>query len=788
MVDGDPLDAAGEVGLPVPALGRRLLLVGEVVPPPELLEHLVVELRIAVREVRAHAVHTLGEQVHAIALDAEPRPEGEAAVADRHARVVEHRSAGVPLLGHHLTLGVPVGELGVRVAPRRPRHSVEVAVGGSALGQQRGGVEGLAVLRVELEPLGALAGVADRPHPLVDLAGDVLDVRLVGLRVDLDVPEQLVGESQLARELRHDGVVRKRLPHRIDDLVAPLDGAVRRGDRAVGLELGRGRKEVRAFLAIVHDRGMGRIRVDDDHEVQLLHGRLHLVSAGLAVDRMSPEHHRPHVVALADVVLVLVHAVNPARHGDALVVHGQDFLASVAHDRGGVETALEILQIRVPHARPVRPGARLQPVVARKGVREDAEVRRTLDVVVAAEDVRAAAGLADVAERELEHAVRAGVVVADGVLRPAHAPHDGAGPVLGHQLRRRLHRLRRDVGDPQGLLRRPLRHLLANLVHSVDALADVLLVLPAVLEDVPEHAPHQAHVGAGAKLHVQVRMGGGAREARVAHDHLRAVLLRAKDVLHGDRMRFGRVRPDEDHRLRLVHVVVGVGHGAVAPRVGNSRDRRRMADAGLVVDVVRAPVRRELADEVGLLVAVLGRAEPVHRVGTRLLADAQHGVADLVDGVVPRHALPLAAGELHRVLHAAGADAVLAHRGALRAVRAQVQRGLEVGLLPRPHAVLQLGDDAAADRAVRTHTASHLGRDALLRAGRRVGLAHHGGRQHRRDGRASHGQAGAPEEGSSPDRIAWRRDMDGTLGPTILSDELHLGSSSGSCGQNRASR
>ena len=189
------------------------------------------------------------------------------------------------------------------------------------------------------------------------------------------------------------------------------------------------------------------------------------------------------------------------------------------------------------------------------------------------------------------------------------------------------------------------------------------------------------------------------------------------------------------------------------------------------------PVRRELADEVGLLVAVLGRAEPVHRVGSGLLADAQHGVADLVDGVVPGHALPLAAGELHRVLQAAGADSVLAHRSALRAVRAQVQRGIEVGLLSGPHSVLHLGDHAAADGAVRTDAAPHLGRDALLRAGRGVGLAHHGGRQHRRDGRASHGQPGAPEEGPPSDRIARRRDTDGTFGPTVLSNELHGGSS-----------
>ena len=117
MVDGDALDATREVGLPVLPLGCRLLLLGEVVPPPELLEHFVVELGIAVLDLRAHAVDTLGEEVHAIALDAEARTEGKAAVADRHARVVEDRSTRVPLLGDRLALGVDVGELGVRVPP-----------------------------------------------------------------------------------------------------------------------------------------------------------------------------------------------------------------------------------------------------------------------------------------------------------------------------------------------------------------------------------------------------------------------------------------------------------------------------------------------------------------------------------------------------------------------------------------------------------------------------------------------------------------------------------------------
>ena len=62
-------------------------------------------------------------------------------------------------------------------------------------------------------------------------------------------------------------------------------------------------------------------------------------------------------------------------------------------------------------------------------------------------------------------------------------------------------------------------------------------------------------------------------------------------------------------------------------------------------------------------------------------------------------------------------DAVLAHRGALGAVRAEVERRLEHRLLPRPHAVLDDGVDRAADRAVRAHRALllDLGARLLLR-------------------------------------------------------------------------
>jgi hypothetical protein len=168
---------------------------------------------------------------------------------------------------------------------------------------------------------------------------------------------------------------------------------------------------------------------------------------------------------------------------------------------------------------------------------------------VAAEDVGAAARHADVAERELQHAVGARVVVADGVLRAAHAPDDRAGLVLGHGLRRELDLLRRNAGHVLLDFRRPLGDFGADVFHAEHALRDELLVFPAVLEDVPEHAPDQRHVGAGAEPHELVGVRGRAREARIGHDQLAAALLGAHHVLHGDRMRFGGIAADEEHGL-----------------------------------------------------------------------------------------------------------------------------------------------------------------------------------------------------------------------------------------------
>jgi hypothetical protein len=67
-----------------------------------------------------------------------------------------------------------------------------------------------------------------------------------------------------------------------------------------------------------------------------------------------------------------------------------------------------------------------------------------------------------------------------------------------------------------------------------------------------------------------------------------------------------------------------------------------MADTRLMIGIIGAPEGCELAIEVGGFVGELGRAKPVNRVRSRLLANFQKFVADLVDRRFPRDTGPLA--------------------------------------------------------------------------------------------------------------------------------------------------
>ena len=196
------------------------LRLGQVLVPADLLQHAVAERRMAVLDLGADRIRAFGEQVHAVALVAPQRAEVEAAVAHRLGRVVEVGRAGMLVL---------------RRAPARPRQAVVVAVARAAVGLERHRVEGVLVLHVQLQALRRLARVADRQRAAVELARHVLRQH-AALVVDLDVLEHLLLEAELLGEQIHDLVIGLGLEERPEDLLAPLQRAVRRGERAVRLE------------------------------------------------------------------------------------------------------------------------------------------------------------------------------------------------------------------------------------------------------------------------------------------------------------------------------------------------------------------------------------------------------------------------------------------------------------------------------------------------------------------------------------------------------------------------
>ena len=74
-----------------------------------------------------------------------------------------------------------------------------------------------------------------------------------------------------------------------------------------------------------------------------------------------------------------------------------------------------------------------------------------------------------------------------------------------------------------------------------------------------------------------------------------------------------------------------------------------MADARLMVAVVRSPEAGELALQVRALVAGLGGAAPEYGIRSRGFADLQELGGDLVESLVPGKPFPLSLHQFHRI-------------------------------------------------------------------------------------------------------------------------------------------
>ncbi len=242
-------------------------------------------------------------------------------------------------------------------------------------------------------------------------------------------------------------------------------------------------------------------------------------------------------------------------------------------------------------------------------------------------------------------------------------------------------------------------------------------------------------------------MRGGARHPRIDHDEVCPIeLLALEQVLQRHRMGLRRIGAHDDQRLGVADIVVAVGHRAVAPGVGDTRDGGGMTESRLVVGVVRSPEGGELAEEIRGLVRELGRAEPIDGFRSGGLTDRHQLVADLADGLIPGNAHPLSVHELRRIFESPFATHELAHRCTFRAMRSAIDRAVPARLLAKPDTILHLRRDRAAYRAMRADALARRGRDPRLR--RRAGfrIADAADRQRAERGKSAGCKTGAAKE------------------------------------------
>ena len=311
-----------------------------------------------------------------------------------------------------------------------------------------------------------------------------------------------------------------------------------------------------------------------------------------------------------------------------------------------------------------------------------------------------------------------------------HAPDQRRRLLRGEHLGDTLKLCAGHATDAFDLVRRPLLNLFANVVEAIDALLDELLVLPAILENVPHHAVKYGDVGARPYTHIIGRMRRGPRQARIDDDEIGLVqLLAFEQMLQGYRMSLRRIAAHDHERLRIPDIIEAVGHRAVAPGVGHAGNGRRMADTRLMVGIVGPPERAELAEQIRAFVGHLGRSEPIDGIAAGSLADLQQFVADLVDRRVPGNARPLPIDELHRVTKSPVAVYELTHGCALCAMRPAINGRIPARLLPYPYPVQDFRSHRAPNRTMSADALADGGARGERPRGRGLCLANAADRQ-----------------------------------------------------------
>jgi hypothetical protein len=403
---------------------------------------------------------------------------------------------------------------------------------------------------------------------------------------------------------------------------------------------------------------------------------------------------------------------------------------------------------------------RRDALVVRVHHRNQAGVRRALHVVLAAQRMQAGAGPADLAGHQRQRDQAARVVGAVDVLRDAHPPEDHRSLRGGEPARDGADRLGRDAADRRHRLRAEAFDVALQVGVAAGAVAHEVLVDEALLDDRVHHRVQQRDVGVRLELKVVGRVARQLAAPRVGQDQRGAGLHRVLDPGCGDRMVDDGICADDQHDVGELDVADRVRDRAGAEALEQRGDARRVAEAGAVVDVVGPKARADqLLEQVGFLVAALGRAEAAQRLRAELVADPAQAACCDRERFFPRR-LAEHRQRIVRVHHEVGrfrrvgsADQRLGQALAVvDVVEAVATLDAEPSLVGRPVATVD------ADDVVVLHAVGQLAADAAVRADRVDALVRFdqadAARRHQGAGRAGAHALAAGHAGARPHRIA----------------------------------
>ena len=408
----------------------------------------------------------------------------------------------------------------------------------------------------------------------------------------------------MARHVDDDVDVVASSIRRLERTPHPLDPPLAAGHRALGFGPARGCRQ---------------------HDVSKLRGLREEDVLHHEVIETGKQAHRAVLVRLGSggVLADDVHGLH------LTVLHGFEHLAQVISALGrdrGVPCLLErppLLWI-------------LDILEAGKAVRDGAHIATTLDVVLPAQGIEAAAIAADLAGEKREVDERKHVVDSVVVLGDAERPADHRSVRSRVRERDVLDGLRRHAGVLFDPLQRVRLDGFGERVEAGRRASDELAVREPVVDDFARHPVRKRDVTADVDPEPRVRPFGRARAPWIDRDQSRSVAHSFENVVEEDRMRLARIRAPQDHEVSLFSLAIRRGSSSRSEHCRQTDDTWSVSSPVTAVDVVAVhdDAGELLRDEVHL-VARLRAAEHPERVWP-VVASGRESSRGALHGLVPR--------------------------------------------------------------------------------------------------------------------------------------------------------